>query len=129
MLPQLTPEEKLVYDTIVNCNGRVTQLEISRLHPNLGNHKIHEGYIGEQSTLRKIRQIVRDLRLKHKLQILSDNDGYFIKKSTEDAAKYMETLERKAKASAKSFMVTYHEMSKVLGVRSQFFEEQGRLFE
>lgn len=125
----LTKEEQTVYDLIRNSTGRITQLEIARAAPELGSHAKHEGYIGEQSTLRKIRQIVRDLRLSHKMQILSDNDGYFIKRTPEDAAKYIEALERKAKASAKSFMVTYHEMSRVLGVKSDYFDTQMTMFQ
>jgi len=78
MLPELTPDEKLVYDTIVNCNGRVTQQQIAKLHPNLGSHSRHEGYMSTESTLRKIRQIVRDLIMKHNLFIGADGNGYYI---------------------------------------------------
>ena len=129
MIPNLTTDEKAVYDCIVNSNGRVTQLQISRAAPNLGSSAKHEGYLSHDSTLRKIREIIRTLRLKHKMQILSDKKGYFLKRTDEDAKTYMETLERSAKASAKSFMVTYAEMSKILGIRSDFFEKQGKLFE
>ena len=119
-----TKEEQDVYDAIVNCEKRITQLDLAR-KVFVGCHKKFEGYDQpKQSTLRQIRQIVRDLRLNHKLQILSDSDGYFIKRTQEEAILYMDILERKAKAASKSHMVTYREMSKILGVTSDYFERQ-----
>lgn len=120
----LTKEEKAVYDCIREADGRITQLQLAR-KVYVGCHDKFEGYDNpKQSSLRKIRQIVRDLRLNHKLQILSDGDGYFLKRTQEEAILYMDILEKKAKAASKSHMVTYREMSKILGVTSDYFERQ-----
>jgi len=62
MSPELTNEEKIVYDLIVGVgDGRITQSDIAKKAPTLGNHEKHEGYLTHDSTLRKIRQIIRDL--------------------------------------------------------------------
>jgi hypothetical protein len=125
----LSKNEQIVYDLIRNCDRRITQLQIARAAPQLGSHEKHEGYMSMDSTLRKIRQIVRDLVMKHGLHILSDGKGYWIKQSQEEAEKYMKIFERQAKASAKSYMQRYHVMSKVFGIRSDYFDQQGKLFD
>ena len=129
MIPNLTTDEKSVYDCIVNSNGRVTQLQIAHLEPFLGSHPIHENYTPKASTLRRIRQIVRDLRMKHDLHILADTKGYFIMKNKEDGIKYVKDLEVTAKAQAKAWFDRYRKMSKLVGIKSDYFEQQGKLFE
>lgn len=127
MLPQLTPDEAAVYDLIVNCNGRITQLEISKLAPQLGSHAKHEGYMSQESTLRRIRQIVRTLIMEHGLFVGADNKGYYIVKTETEKREYMERFERQARSSAKSYMQRYHVMAKNLGVRSAYFDKQMEL--
>lgn len=127
-MTQLNEEEKKVYDLILRSNDRITQLDIAR-KVFVGCHERFEGYDNpKQSTLRKVRQIIRDLRMKHGLFVLSDTDGYWIMKSRDEAAKYIERMERIAKSSAKGYFETYQAMQKNFGVTSTYFNKQGELF-
>jgi len=128
MIQQLTEDQKLVYDLIVNSDGRITQLDIARKAPSLGSHERHEGYLTLDSTLRKVRQIIRDLRIKNGLFILSDRKGYWIMKSDDEKREYLRRLEKTAKASAKAYYVTYEAMKRNMGIRSEYFESQPKLF-
>ena len=128
MIHELTNDQKTVYDLIVNSNGRITQLDIARKAPSLGSHERHEGYLSMESTLRKVRQIIRDLRIKNGLFILSDRKGYWIMKSPEEKIEYLTRLEKQAKASAKAYFVTYECMKRNGGMKSEYFEKQLQLF-
>ena len=56
----LNKEEKAVYDCIREADGRITQLQLAR-KVYVGCHDKFEGYDNpKQSTLRKVRQIIRD---------------------------------------------------------------------
>jgi len=124
----LSKEEQLVYDEIVACNGRITQLQLAR-RVFVGCHEKFEGYDNpKQSTLRKIRQIVRDLRMNHGLFVLSDEEGYWMMKDKAEAKIYIERMERIAKATTKGYFDTYKAMQRNFGIRSDFFEAQGNLF-
>lgn len=128
-MTDLTHEEKLVYDEIVACNGRITQLQLAR-KIFVGCHERFEGYDNpKQSTLRKIRQLIRDLRMKHGLFILSDEEGYWVMKDKSEAKTYIERMERIAKATTKGYFDTYKAMQRNFGIRSDFFEQQGSLFD
>jgi hypothetical protein len=129
MLPQLNPDEQAVYDLIVNCPNRITQQQIAIAEPRLGSHSRHEGYMSEASTLRRIRQIIRDLRIIHGLFILSDKNGYWIMKEREEATKYLARIERVAKATAKGYFETYRAMQRNFSVKSEYFDTQMSLFE
>ena len=131
MTPELSKEEKAVYDQIVNCNGRISQLDLAR-KVYVGCHEKFEGYNQPKgSTTRKIRQIIFNLRMQHGLQILSDRKGYYIMKKgdIEDAKRFIDELEMTAKAQAKTYFARYKKMSITLGVKNQYFEQQGKLFE
>jgi len=68
----LTKEENAVYALIANTDGKITQLQIARSIQCLGCHPEHEGYTNHKaSTLRKVRQVIRDLRINHGIPILS----------------------------------------------------------
>ena len=127
----MTQDEKIVYDLIVNSTGRITQLQIAKSAAWLGSHPVHEAHLDidhQQSTLRKIRQIIRDLRIKHKLFILSDVKGYWIMKDRSEAIEYVTRVERTAKAQAKAWYTTYQSMRRNFGINSDYFEKQGELF-
>lgn len=129
MTTELTNDEKLVYDEIVACDGRITQLQLAR-RVFVGCHEKFEGYDNpKQSTLRKIRQIIRDLRMKHGLFILSDEEGYWVMKDKSEAKAYIERMERIAKATTKGYFDTFRAMQKAFGVTSEYFSKQGELFE
>lgn len=130
-MTELTADEKTVYDLIVSCNGRITQLEIARSARWLGSHPVHEEHLNidhQQSTLRKIRQIIRDLRIKHHLFILSDVNGYWIMKDRSEAIEYIKRIEKTAQAQARAWYVTYQSMRRNFGINSEYFETQGKLF-
>lgn len=124
---QLTPEEAQVFDFIKE-HGKVTQLDIVRGCPNLGSHPRHENYDSTQSTLRKIRAIIRSLRINRGLFILSDVNGYWILRDRSEIDIFLKRKEQEAKASAKAFMVTYHAMRRNFGVSSNYFDKQIDLF-
>jgi len=124
---ELNTEEKAVYDEILHCEGRVTQLQLAR-RVFVGCHEKFEGYDNpKQSTLRKVRQIVRDLRMKHNLFVLSDEGGYWIMKDREEAKAYIERMERIAKSTTKGYFETYQCMKKLFGITSEYFDGQGNL--
>ncbi len=119
----LNVKELVVYELIEA--GRITQLQIARSARWLGCHPKHEQMLRDKlsSTLRNVRQIVRDLRLKHDAKIISDTDGYWIPESPEEVQEYLLRLEATARSQAKAWMVTYQHMKKVFGVESPFFNQ------
>jgi hypothetical protein len=130
-MKELSPEQQQVYDCIVNSEGKITQLQIAR-KIYVGCHERFEGYDNpKQSTLRKVRQIIFDLRMNHGLRILSSRKGYYLMKEgdKEDAKRFIDELEVTAKAQAKSYWARYKKMAVTLGVKNQYFEQQGKLFE
>ena len=124
---EMTPEETAVLN-LISSNERITQVQIARSASWLGSHPIHEGYYNEQSTLRRVRQIVRDLRMKHGKVILSDRLGYWIMNDRSEAMEYIRRMEKMAKAQAKAWFETYAVMKKNFGVTSEYFSTQGDLF-
>lgn len=126
---ELSKEEQAVYDCIQQANGKITQQNIAR-QVWVGCHEKFEGYdTPKGSTTRKVRAIIRDLRIKHFLHILSDSDGYWIMKDKGEIREYLLRIEKTAKAQAKAWYVTYNSMRRNFGVQSQYFEQQGKLFE
>jgi hypothetical protein len=123
----LNSDEQQVYDAIVYCDKRITQLEIAK-KVFVGSHEVHENYKASESTLRKVRQIIRDLRIKHCLQILSDANGYWIMNDIEEAKKYLNRIEQTAKAQAKAWVITYNSMKRNFGIKNEYFEAQTKLF-
>ena len=127
----MTKDEQLVYDLISNSNGRITQLQISKSAAWVGSHEVHEAHLQvnhQQSTLRKIRQIIRDLRIKYSKPILSDLHGYWIMKNKSEAEEYIKRIERTAKAQANAWFTTFQTMRNNFGVKSTYFEAQQKLF-
>ena len=59
----LTDDEQCVLNLISSANYRITQQEIADSERWLGSHPIYE-IDRSESTLRKIRQVIRDLRIK-----------------------------------------------------------------
>lgn len=127
-MKQLTPQEQTVYDIILHSPKKITQQQIAKLAPQLGSHEKHEGYMTQDSTLRKIRQIIRTLRISHGLFILSDKTGYWIMKDKSEARQYVARIEKTAKAQAKAWHVTYQAMRRNFGINSEYFDKQIELF-
>lgn len=119
-------EEAEVLRVIMACNC-ITQRAIARKLPHLGRH--HEDpQIVIDSTTRKVRQIVRNLRINHKIPVLASTDGYYIPFREEQMKEYMERMERTARARAKASIETYEAMRDAAGVYSDYFERQLDLF-
>ena len=123
----LTDEEQCVLSLISSTNDRITQQEIAASQRWLGSHPVHE-IDRRESTLRKIRQVIRDLRIKKGQMILSDAKGYWIMKDRQEAIEYCERIERMAKSQARAWFETYNAMRKNFGLNSHYFEQQGKLF-
>lgn len=124
---QLTNDEQCILNLISNANHRITQQEIAKSERWLGSHPIHE-IDRKESTLRKIRQVIRDLRIKGGYMILSDIKGYWLMKDRQEAIEYCERIERMAKSQAKAWFETYNAMRKNFNLTSDYFEKQGKLF-
>ncbi len=77
-----------------------------------------------QTTLRKVRQIIRKLRIHYKLPILSDIKGYYFPQSEEEAIEYLEREGKAVASQMKAWHETYEAMTEALG----FGEEQKELF-
>lgn len=127
-LPDLSPEERAVVEIIRGASSggvSATQNDIAKSKPWIGAHPKHEGHLPatHETTLRRVREIVRRLRLDRGLPILSDRDGYRFPGSLEECKKYLARLEREAKARAWSSLETYRGMSKVLNLKSKYFEQ------
>jgi len=123
----LNNDEQCVLNLISNANYRITQQEIADSERWLGSHPIHE-IDKKESTLRKIRQIIRDLRIKKGYMILSDSNGYWLMKNRQEAVEYCERIERMAKSQAKAWFETYNAMKKNFNLTSDYFDQQGKLF-
>lgn len=118
----LSADESAVLTVI--RSGKHTQAQIAAKVA-VGWHPKHEAHlpITDDSTLRKVRQIIRDLRLNHKVKILSDIDGYWITDDIKEAKEYLKRIEKTAKAQAKAHMVTYHMMRNLFGISSDYFDK------
>lgn len=110
---------------------KISQDDISRTILNLGKHWKYEGQMPtkkKSTTNRKVRQLIRNLRVKYGVPILSDRDGYWLPKSEKEAGDYIDRLELLARAQAKAWYETYEAMSSALEVSSEYFESQSTLF-
>lgn len=134
----LSSEERAVMNVLMTTywpDGnveRVTQKNIANSEPYLRCHGAFESGVvqdPDSTTLRHVRQIVRDLRVDHGAPILSDTKGYWIPRKKKEAVEYLERIEKQARSSARSYFETYEAMQYALGVTSQYFEKQRDLFE
>ena len=126
----MTPDELCVYELIEKSENKITQLQIARSEPWLGSHPRYESHLSidyEQSTLRRVRQIVRSLRVKRGLLIISDVNGYWIMKDKQEAIEYCERTERMAKAWLRAALETYAVMKKNYDIKSDYFEQSQKL--
>lgn len=122
----LTPEEKAVMANLWSNygQGKVTQLMIARSERWMGCHPKHEADIRAnkmETTTRQVRQIIRDLRVKWEVPIISDVKGYWIVNSQEEAQEYLSRLEIEAKAQIKSWIETSDAMERALNIHNLFF--------
>lgn len=132
----IQPHETAVLELLIkkwqfsHQTEKISQDEISQTVQNLGKHERHESHLPRKksSTNRKVRQLIRNLRVKYGVPILSDRDGYWLPKSEKEASDYIDRLELLARAQAKAWYETYEAMSSALEVSSEYFESQSTLF-
>lgn len=133
----LSPEERAIMRVLYaawtsGSTAHITQRELAKSEAWLGCHEKHEFDKVQnptETTLRKVRQIVRDLRLKHNAPILSDRDGYWIPSDSREVQEYLQRIEQEAKSQAAAWFETYKAMKGTFGVSSAFFEGSQSLFE
>lgn len=116
----LSKEELVVLQLIIN-NDKITQRQIAKHDRFLGCHKQHEEQIThpnhiKESTLRKVRQIIRDLRLIHGAPILSDTSGYWIPTKLQEVNDTLSRIEQTARSQAKAHMVTFYGLRRVFQI-------------
>lgn len=131
----LTPEERAVMTILWTRwrdeKGKITQIDIARSQPWMGCHKKYEMEITarpDETTLRKVRQIIRDLRVVKFAPILSSRDGYWIPRNEREVNEYLERLEQEAKAQIISWLETHRSMKITFGVSSNYLDEQQKLW-
>lgn len=122
----LSEEERAVMANLWSNydKGKVTQLQIARSERWMGCHPKHEADIRSnkmETTTRQVRQIIRDLRVKWEVPIISDVKGYWIVTSQEEAQEYLNRLEVEAKAQIKSWIETSRAMARALNMQNSFF--------
>jgi hypothetical protein len=106
-----TPEQLAVLEVLVATQGKVTQRQIARQCPMLGHHWREEDSAPEnETTLRKVRQLVRDLRVKFRVPVLSDPKGYWLPTYEEEIAEYVDRVEKQARATAQAWFETLHSL-------------------
>lgn len=122
------PAERAVMHHFVKCYQQgtwITQLDIAKSERWIGCHPKHEVniYNGKtDTTTRMIRQVIRDLRIKYNMPILSSVKGYKLVETRQEASEYLERIEREVKARNKSSFETYTAMKNALGVSNSFLD-------
>lgn len=123
---RLSEEERRVMRVLHGAyrdgKGKVTQREIAQSEHWLGSHPKFEDFQTSETTLRKVRQVIRDLRLKHNAPILSDRDGYWMPTTEGEVTEYLARIEQEAKAQTKAWFETYKAMKSTFSVNSSFFD-------
>ena len=122
----LSKEERQVLLIIWNHwekGDHVTQAEIART-VSIGAHEKHEPDNRKRdSTLRQVRQQIRNLRILHGIPILSDRTGYWLPKTLAETQIYVEAMEKMAKAQAAAWFQTYVAVKDTLNITSSFFDK------
>jgi hypothetical protein len=123
----LTSDHLCVLELLISLwaeRTAISQRDIAKAEPRLGCTRHDIDFVADpnDSTLRKVRLIIRELRVTHKVPVLSSTKGYFLPSTLQEATEYMDTKEREAKARAKSSMETYYSMKTTLGISSRFFD-------
>lgn len=113
---------RVLYAAYKEGKGAVTQRQIAQSEQWLGSHPKFEDFQTSETTLRKVRQVIRDLRIKWNAPILSDREGYWMPKSEAEVTEYLARIEQEARAQASAWFETYKAMKSTFGTTSSFFE-------
>jgi len=128
---EMTQDQIAVMEAIVassRMRKKITQQQIADSEPWLGYHKKYEDELvpdskKRESTLRQVRQIIRDLRINYHVPIISDRNGYWIPTTSDEADQFIERLEAETKARIAASVETYKALRTSLNVRqSGLFE-------
>lgn len=118
--PDMTKEERTIAGLLWCQYGQpLTQRQIAELAKGLGAHPRFENPSITDTTLRYVRQVIHDLKVTHGILIVSSPKGYWYPNTSKEAEEYVERLEKQAKASAKSHMVTSKVMERTLRLAVQ----------
>lgn len=125
-------EENAVLNLLKTATGKLTQRQIALSEPFMGCN-IHELDSVPKSrqfetTLRRVRQIIRDLRINHKQPILSDAHGYWYSTDIDEVNEVLQRMESMAYAQAAAWYETYRAMVDIYHVKSNYFDRQLDLF-
>lgn len=106
-----TEGQTAVLNALVLSSGKVTQRDLVELCPGVGAHRreVDAGVASPASmetTLRRVRQIVRDLRVELRVPILSDPSGYWLPRTEDEVAEYVDRVEKQARATARAWFET-----------------------
>lgn len=125
---ELSKEERAVMAMLWENFGKkkVSQTAIARTERWMGCHPTHEADIRAnkmETTTRQVRQIIRDLRIKWEVPILSDRHGYWFPTSETEASEYITSLEREVVAQITSWRETYTAMKRSLDSTSSVLDQ------
>lgn len=109
-MDRASPEQQEVLAVLRLSAAKVTQREIARRCPLLGAHWRDGSLKEEETTLRKVRQVIRDLRVEARVPILSDPGGYWLPRSKEEVDEYIDRVAKQARATAAAWFETLRTM-------------------
>lgn len=103
---------QVLLDAVATSSRIRTQADLAIAVPSIGAHRRETEAIPHMkrkrdTTLRKVRQIVRDLRVQYGIPILSSPQGYWLPRDEAEVDSYVERAEKQARATAASWFETY----------------------
>lgn len=93
---------------------RLTQLQIARFIANLGPHQKWENAQSKNTTTRRVRQIIRNLKTKHYCPILGDRDGYWVSDNPSEIREAKERVEKVRRAQIAAYNETIQSYNHML---------------
>ena len=116
----LSKQEEVVLALLTERWGdrEISQKEIALSSKWKDSHPLLQDETNINTTTRKLRKVIRNLRIEHKLPILHNERGHFLPETEEDIDLFMERLELEAKSRAASTIETYKAMKDTFGVFS-----------
>lgn len=118
----LNDDEMLVLIYLMQQTRPVRQWQVAQELPTLGSYERYEDQ-NSDTTKRKVRGVIRDLRVIHGIPVMSSPVGYWLPITETEIVEFVEHLEIIAKAQTKAYFQTYRSMKKLTDVTSNFFEE------
>ena len=119
---------RVLYNRWKEKQGKITQKAIAELLPHVGGHPKYDSRT-EDTTLRKIRLVIRNLRTLRWAPILADVEGYWIPNNEQEAKDYIDRTEREVRARVVASFETYRAMRESLGIASSYLDGQEKLLD